>query len=125
MHDRVCPECDAVFSPRYGSQVCCSDECKRARHHRLEREHRRKFMNKDAEAMHHLRVGDRKEQLKRQAERRNRFRLRDLEHKALGVPVKVTVDHRGIRREIRGHCAGGGLPAFGSLRDSRVLNLGF
>lgn len=28
---RVCPECGAAFSPRYGRQVCCSDACKRSR----------------------------------------------------------------------------------------------
>ena len=28
---RVCPECGAAFSPRHGSQVCCSDACKRSR----------------------------------------------------------------------------------------------
>ncbi len=114
MHDRTCPECGAVFSPRYGSQVCCSDECQKIRDRRLSMENQKK----------------RREREQRQAilERRDmkrRLARRDLEHKTLGVPVKVTVDHRGIRREIRGHCAGGGLPAFGSLRDSRVLNLGF
>ena len=25
---RVCPECDTEFAPRYGSQVCCSDKCR-------------------------------------------------------------------------------------------------
>lgn len=28
---RICPECGAAFVPRHGSQVCCSDACKRAR----------------------------------------------------------------------------------------------
>ena len=28
---RVCPECGAEFRPLHGSQVCCSDECKRNR----------------------------------------------------------------------------------------------
>lgn len=35
---RVCPECGAAFMPRNGSQVCCSDECKRNRHRRQVRE---------------------------------------------------------------------------------------
>ena len=34
IHDRKCPECGATFAPRYGCQVCCSDECKRARRKR-------------------------------------------------------------------------------------------
>ena len=42
MHKRVCPECDEEFMPRYGNQVCCSDECRAARHRRVDREaHRR------------------------------------------------------------------------------------
>lgn len=28
MRQRICPVCDAAFVPRYGGQVCCSDECK-------------------------------------------------------------------------------------------------
>ena len=28
---RVCPECNAAFVPRYKQQKCCSDECKRNR----------------------------------------------------------------------------------------------
>ena len=38
MHSRVCPECGAEFQPRNGSQVCCSDECKRKRRRRQTRE---------------------------------------------------------------------------------------
>ena len=38
IHDRTCPECGATFSPVYGSQVCCSDECKRKRRRRQTRE---------------------------------------------------------------------------------------
>ena len=38
IHDRICPECGAKFSPRYGSQVCCSDECKRTRQRRQVRQ---------------------------------------------------------------------------------------
>ena len=40
IHDRVCPECGAAFSPRHGSQVCCSDACKRARKFKLDKESR-------------------------------------------------------------------------------------
>ena len=29
MDPRVCPECGAEFVPRSGTQVCCSDKCKR------------------------------------------------------------------------------------------------
>lgn len=28
---KICPECGAEFRPLHGSQVCCSDECKRNR----------------------------------------------------------------------------------------------
>ena len=38
---RVCPECDAAFMPRYGSQVCCSDDCRLARKRRLQAERHR------------------------------------------------------------------------------------
>ena len=34
MRQRKCPECGAAFQPRYGCQVCCSDECKRKRRRR-------------------------------------------------------------------------------------------
>lgn len=42
IHDRTCPECGATFSPVYGSQVCCSDECKNKRQQRQTRESRRR-----------------------------------------------------------------------------------
>jgi len=42
IHDRKCPECGATFAPRYGCQVCCSDECKRARRKRQINERRRR-----------------------------------------------------------------------------------
>ena len=42
MHKRVCPECGAEFQPRNGSQVCCSEKCRTARHRRIDKEcHRR------------------------------------------------------------------------------------
>lgn len=31
MRQRTCPECGKVFTPAHGSQVCCSEECKRKR----------------------------------------------------------------------------------------------
>jgi len=42
IHDRTCPECGATSSPAYGSQVCCSDECKNKRQQRQTRESRRR-----------------------------------------------------------------------------------
>ena len=42
MHSRVCPECGAAFVPLHGSQVCCSDKCRTARHQRIDRECRRR-----------------------------------------------------------------------------------
>ena len=47
MHSRVCPECGAEFMPRTGSQVCCSDECRAARHQRIDRECRRRARGAD------------------------------------------------------------------------------
>lgn len=47
MHSRVCPECGAEFQPRTGSQVCCSDECRAARHQRIDRECRRRARGAD------------------------------------------------------------------------------
>lgn len=41
MHERTCLECGAAFVPLYGTQNCCSDECKGARKSRLRVEHRR------------------------------------------------------------------------------------
>ena len=37
----VCPECGAEFRPLHGSQVCCSDECKRNRLRLQRRESKR------------------------------------------------------------------------------------
>lgn len=41
MHERTCLECGAAFVPLYGTQNCCSDECRKARKARLRVEHRR------------------------------------------------------------------------------------
>ena len=38
MVEKICPECGAEFRPLHGSQVCCSDECKRNRKRRQMRE---------------------------------------------------------------------------------------
>jgi hypothetical protein len=42
MNTRICPECGKAFTPTNGSQVCCSDECRRKRHLRQIRESRRR-----------------------------------------------------------------------------------
>ncbi len=42
IHDRTCPECGATFSPTYGSQVCCSDECLHKRQLRQNHESKRR-----------------------------------------------------------------------------------
>ena len=41
MNTRICPECGAEFRPLHGSQVCCSDECKRNRLRMQRRESKR------------------------------------------------------------------------------------
>ena len=38
LYDRTCPECGAAFTPRYGSQVCCSAQCQKRREKRQQRE---------------------------------------------------------------------------------------
>ena len=50
---RVCPECGAAFVPRDARNVCCSDECKRARlikfmrkRHEAERQRRERMARK-------------------------------------------------------------------------------
>ena len=47
MHSRVCPECGAEFMPRTGWQVGWSDECRAARHQRIDRECRRRARGAD------------------------------------------------------------------------------
>lgn len=42
IHNRTCPECGAAFSPAYGSQVCCSDECRHKRQLRQNHERQRR-----------------------------------------------------------------------------------
>lgn len=101
MKERTCPECGAVFSPRTGGQVCCSHECARARNNRQKKERRKGGANAAVEAMHQLRVGDRKEQLARQAKLRARLARRDLAYKQLAVPVSQHVEN-GVSVEWRG-----------------------
>ena len=103
MTERTCPECSAAFMPRYGSQVCCSDNCKSIRQQRLERER----------ADRNLEAARIKAEAKRKVEERRarefRQRRRDLEWSALHTPVKVEV-RDGVRIETRGRCAWGGVP---------------
>ena len=107
---RVCPECSAAFMPRYGSQVCCSDNCKSIRQQRLERERQQRLERERADR--NLKAARIKAEAKRKVEGRRarefRQRRRDLEWSALHTPVKVEV-RDGVRIETRGRCAWGGL----------------
>ena len=96
MHDRTCPECSAVFSPRTGGQVCCSDKCKRERQKRQTRE--RAAANDEAKKASRELLA--REAAERQ-ERRIRRRRADLAYKQLAVPVSRHVEN-GVSVEWRG-----------------------
>ena len=97
MHTRVCPECGAAFMPRYGSQVCCSDECKRVRQQRQVRENYARCRSKPKAA-------ERKEKARRRAEF---FAARDAAFEKAGLPIPKIEVRGGVRVERRGTCVGG------------------
>lgn len=102
MHERTCLECGAAFVPRYGTQVCCSDKCRRARKERLQAER-----NADRE-LHRLDPAVRKalgEEKKEKARRRAEFlAARDAAFAKISMPPpRITVNVDGSRTEWRGH----------------------
>ena len=99
MHDRTCPECGAVFSPRSGGQVCCSDECKHEREQRLARE--RAARDNETKKLAALDLSIRAQLAQERLERRIRRRRADLAYKALHVPVSRHVEN-GVSVEWRG-----------------------
>ena len=104
MHDRTCPECGAAFEPRYGNQVCCSDECRKARHRRIDKEcHRRhKDDYNEAKKLAALDCSQRAREAAERQERRIRRRRADLAYKALHVPVVTRTLDDGRVVETRG-----------------------
>ena len=97
MHTRVCPECGAAFQPRYGSQVCCSDACKRVRQQRQVRENYARCRSKPKAA-------ERKEKARRRAAF---FAARDAAFERAGLPIPRIEERGGVRIERRGTCVGG------------------
>ena len=100
MHERVCPECGAAFVPRYGGQVCCSDECKAARRKRLEA-NRYRFRDTKSERTS---LKDRRAKARRRAEF---FAARDAAFERAGLPIPKTEIRNGVIIERRGTCVGG------------------
>ena len=96
MNTRVCPECGAEFMPRHGSQVCCSDKCKRVRQQRQVRENYARCRSKPKAA-------ERKEKARRRAEF---FAARDAAFEHAGLPIPKIVVRNGVRIENRGVVAG-------------------
>lgn len=120
MHSRVCPECGAAFQPRYGSQVCCSDECRAARHRRIDKECRRRARRSKDRGSKDKRVSEdgevfmervqrmtlaeeRKEKARRRAEF---FAARDAAFEKAGLPIPKIEVRNGVRIENRGTIAG-------------------
>lgn len=121
MHSRVCPECNEEFMPRYGNQVCCSDECRAARHQRIDRECRRRARGSNDRGSKDKRVSEdcevvmervqrmtlaekRKEKARRRAEF---FAARDAAFERAGLPIPKIEERGGVRVERRGTCVGG------------------
>jgi len=100
MRQRICPECDAAFVPRYGGQVCCSDECKAARKKRLDAD-RYRFRDQSSEIAFRE---DRRAKARRRAEF---FAARDAAFERAGLPIPKIEERGGIRIERRGTCVGG------------------
>lgn len=111
----VCPECGAEFVPRPSSMVCCSDECRAARHRRIDRECRRRARgsndsgSKDKlvseRVQRKILAAERKEKARRRAEF---FAARDAAFERAGLPIPKIEERGGVRVENRGTIAWGG-----------------
>lgn len=95
MHERVCPECGAAFVPRYGGQVCCSDECKAARRKRQAAD-RYRFRDPQSERAF---LEERRAKARRRAEF---FAARDAAFERAGLPIPKIEIRDGVRVETRG-----------------------
>ena len=98
--ERVCPECDAAFVPRYGGQVCCSDECKAARKKRLDAD-RYRFRDQITE------IAFREERRAKARRRADFFAARDAAFERAGLPIPKIEICNGVVIERRGTCVGG------------------
>ena len=92
---RICPECGAAFTPRNGSQVCCSDKCKAARKKRLD-DDRYRFRDQKSE------IAFREERRKKARRRAAFFAARDAAFERAGLPVPKIEIRDGVRVETRG-----------------------
>ena len=63
IRDRTCPEYGARFKPTNGSQVCCSDKCKRERKLRQIREWERELGHKRPSRSRRLKLSARQRML--------------------------------------------------------------
>ena len=109
----VCPECGAEFMPRSGAQVCCSDECRAARHRRIDRECRRIARGSNDRGSKDKRVSERVQRMTLAAERREKarrraefFAARDAAFEKAGQPIPKIEERGGVRVERRGTCVG-------------------
>ena len=98
MDPRVCPECGAAIVPRSGTQVCCSDKCKRVRHQRKTRE-------SNARCQRKTKADDREERARLRAEF---FAARDAAFERAGLPIPKIEIRNGMRIENRGTISYGG-----------------
>jgi len=103
MHSRVCPECGAAFMPRYGSQVCCSEECKAARRKQLRNRQKQASLARCMKKPRQILAAERKEKARRRAAF---FAARDAAFERAGLPIPKIVVRNGVRIENRGVVAG-------------------
>lgn len=98
MKERICKECGKVFATESKYQICCSHECYRKRHLRLQRESRERAL-----------LEREREKERRDAARRRRefFAARDAAFEKAGLPPTKIEIRDGKRIETRGRCPGG------------------
>ena len=99
---RVCPECGAVFSPRTGREVCCSDKCREARKKRLDHEAHRVYKNDEVEAERVQRMTFAEEREEKARRRAAFFAARDRAFERAGLPIPQIEVRDGVRVETRG-----------------------
>ena len=106
---KKCRECGEPFPAPRSSHVLYCDKCRVEVRDRSQKRAAKRFQSN----LNRFKVqAIRRERAERKASVLLKCQRRDMEHKALNVPVAVTVDHRGIRRETRGRCAGGYIPIY-------------